>query len=74
VKDYVLLIDDGSLRVYDLSTTKVVKAIRGLAGEISSLVCIKRPGSELRDVWLACGKNVSWSKSWYHSLTHSPSL
>ncbi|KAF5386665.1 hypothetical protein D9615_001565 [Tricholomella constricta] len=50
--------DDGSLRVYDLSTFKVIKAARGLGAEVSSLVCVKRSGSELRDVWLASGRRV----------------
>lgn len=52
------LLDDGSVRVYDLSSFKVVKAIRGLGAEVSSIVCFKRPGSELRDAWLGCGKRV----------------
>ncbi|CAK5277388.1 unnamed protein product [Mycena citricolor] len=47
--------DDGSLRVYDLSSSKVVRAVHGLGEEISSLACLKRAGSELRDVWLALG-------------------
>ncbi|KAG6910284.1 hypothetical protein DXG01_011681 [Tephrocybe rancida] len=50
--------DDGSLRVYDLSSFKVIKAVRGLGEEISSLVCVKRTGSELRDVWLASGRRI----------------
>lgn len=51
-------VDDGSLRVYDLSTNKVSKAIRGLSGEVSSIICVKRPGSELRDAWVAHGRMV----------------
>ena len=54
----ILEIDDGSLRVYDLSTNKVSKAIRGLSGEVSSVICVKRPGSELRDAWIAHGRMV----------------
>ncbi|KAF7363588.1 WD repeat-containing protein 53 [Mycena sanguinolenta] len=50
--------DDGSLRVYDLSSVKVCKAIRGLPSEISSVCCFKRPGSHFRDVWLACGRQA----------------
>lgn len=49
---------DGSLRVYDLSSLKVIKAVRGLGAEVSSIVCVKRTGSELRDAWLACGSRV----------------
>ncbi|KAF5330756.1 hypothetical protein D9619_005325 [Psilocybe cf. subviscida] len=51
--------DDGSLRVYDLSSYKVIKAIRGIGDEVSSIVCIKRPGSELRDAIVAHGQKVS---------------
>ncbi|EAU88879.1 hypothetical protein CC1G_12650 [Coprinopsis cinerea okayama7 len=50
---------DGSLRVYDLSSCKVIKAIRGLEGEVSSIICMKRPGSELRDAWVAHGHRIS---------------
>ncbi|KAE9409457.1 hypothetical protein BT96DRAFT_806325, partial [Gymnopus androsaceus JB14] len=50
--------DDGTLRVYDLSSFKVLKAIRGLQNEISSIACFKRPGSELRDAWIACGNHA----------------
>ncbi|KAJ6630598.1 WD40-repeat-containing domain protein [Mycena sp. CBHHK59/15] len=50
--------DDGSLRVYDLSSFKVCRAVSGLSTEISSVVCFKRPGSDLRDVWLACGRKA----------------
>lgn len=52
------ILDDGILRVYDLSSFKVLKAIRGLKNEVSSIACFKRPGSELRDAWIACGSNV----------------
>lgn len=44
--------------MYDLSSFKVLKAIRGLGAEVSSIICVKRPGSELRDAWLACGTRV----------------
>ncbi|KAK0490864.1 hypothetical protein IW261DRAFT_1547159 [Armillaria novae-zelandiae] len=50
--------DDGTLRVYDLSTFKVLKAVRGLGSEVSSIVCVKRPSSDLRDAWVACGTQV----------------
>ena len=50
--------DDGSLRVYDLSSFKVLKAIRGLGADVSSVICVKRPGSELRDAWIAHGQKV----------------
>ncbi|KAJ3509300.1 hypothetical protein NLJ89_g5297 [Agrocybe chaxingu] len=51
--------DDGSLRVYDLSSFKVLKAIRGLGSEVSSVVCMKRAGSEMRDAWVAHGRKIS---------------
>ncbi|KAF8163623.1 WD40-repeat-containing domain protein [Crassisporium funariophilum] len=51
--------DDGSLRLYDLSSLKVLKAVRGLGGEVSSIICVKRAGSELRDTWIAHGKKIS---------------
>ena len=44
--------------MYDVSSFKVMKAIRGLGAEVSSIVCMKRPGSELRDAWLAHGSKV----------------
>ncbi|KAF9479303.1 WD40 repeat-like protein [Pholiota conissans] len=51
--------DDGSFRVYDLSSYKVIKAVRALGAEVSSIVCVKKPGSELRDAWIAHGQKVS---------------
>ncbi|PPQ63258.1 hypothetical protein CVT24_006783 [Panaeolus cyanescens] len=51
--------DDGSLRVYDLSSYKVLKAIKGVGSEISSIICTKRPGTELRDAWIAHGHQIS---------------
>ncbi|KDR73652.1 hypothetical protein GALMADRAFT_280791 [Galerina marginata CBS 339.88] len=51
--------DDGSLRVYDLSSFKVLKAVRGLGAEVSSIVCMKKAGSDLRDAWIAHGKQIS---------------
>jgi len=50
--------DDGILRVYDLSSFKVLKAVRGLGAEVSSIICVKRSGSELRDAWVGCGKRI----------------
>ncbi|KAF9532220.1 WD40-repeat-containing domain protein [Crepidotus variabilis] len=50
---------DATLRVYDMSTLKVLKGICGLEGEVSSIVCLKRPGSDLRDAWIAHGQKVS---------------
>ncbi|KAF8634084.1 hypothetical protein AX15_001086 [Amanita polypyramis BW_CC] len=50
--------DDGVLRVYDLSTFKVVKAVKNLGSEIPSIVCVKRRGSDLRDAWIASGTKI----------------
>jgi hypothetical protein len=47
---------DGSLRLYQLPDTKVVKAIRGSGSEISS-VTVMMPNSS--DIWVACGGLVS---------------
>ncbi|GLB34660.1 putative WD40 repeats [Lyophyllum shimeji] len=49
---------DGSLRVYDLSSFKVIKAVRGLGAEVSSVACVKRAGSDLPDAWVACGSRI----------------
>lgn len=58
--------DDGSLRVYDLSTFKTIKAVRGLGAEVSSIICVKRAGSELRDAWLAHGSKVCLNSLSHH--------
>ncbi|KAF8831115.1 hypothetical protein HHX47_DHR1000080 [Lentinula edodes] len=56
--------DDGTLRVYDLSSFKVLKAVRGLKNEVSSIACFKRSGSEFRDAWVACGNQVQVLQSY----------
>ncbi|KAG1729018.1 WD40-repeat-containing domain protein [Suillus lakei] len=43
--------DDGSVRVYNQETLKVVKAIRGL-GEVSSVVCMSHNAGGLGDIWV----------------------
>jgi hypothetical protein len=50
--------DDGSLRVYGQSSLKVLKAVRGLGSEISSVVPVNTTQKEIGDVWLACGQCV----------------
>ncbi|KAF9053919.1 WD40 repeat-like protein [Hymenopellis radicata] len=51
--------DDGTLRVYSLSGQRnVLKAVRGLGSEVSSIACIPGAGSKIPDVWLACGIRV----------------
>lgn len=51
-------IDNGDLRVYDLSSFKVLRAVKGNGNMISSIVCVKRSGSDFRDAWVASGKQV----------------
>ncbi|KAK7467336.1 hypothetical protein VKT23_004393 [Stygiomarasmius scandens] len=65
--------DDGTLRLYDMSSFKVLKAIRGLGGEVTSIACLKRPGSEYRDVWLACGQEAFHFKMDTSVMIMSPS-
>ncbi|KAF5358150.1 hypothetical protein D9756_001310 [Leucocoprinus leucothites] len=50
--------DNGDLRVYDLSSFKVLRAVKGNGSMVSSIVCVKRPGSEFRDAWIASGKQI----------------
>ncbi|KAI0256653.1 WD40-repeat-containing domain protein [Lactifluus subvellereus] len=47
--------EDGSLRLYRPPDTKVVKAIRGLSSEVSSITAMM-PNSS--DIWVACGSSV----------------
>ncbi|KAG1895675.1 WD40-repeat-containing domain protein [Suillus fuscotomentosus] len=50
--------DDGSVRVYNQETLKVVKAIRGL-GEVSSVVCMAYySASGLGDIWVASNRHA----------------
>ncbi|KAI6022720.1 WD40 repeat-like protein [Pisolithus marmoratus] len=49
--------DDGSVRIYDLSTFKVVKAIRGLAS-VSSVAWQPQNASHPGCLWLASGRSV----------------
>ncbi|KAG0696916.1 WD40-repeat-containing domain protein [Suillus ampliporus] len=50
--------DDGSVRVYNQETLKVVKAIRGL-GEVSSVVCrISHNAGGLGDIWVASDRHA----------------
>jgi hypothetical protein len=50
--------DDGSLRVYQAHSNKVLKAIRGFRQDISSVVSCKPKGLGIGDVWLASGRQV----------------
>ncbi|KAG1771885.1 hypothetical protein EV702DRAFT_634015 [Suillus placidus] len=49
--------DDGSVRVYNQETLKVVKAIRGL-GEVSSVVCMSHTAGGLGDMWVASNRHA----------------
>ncbi|KAI6099904.1 WD40-repeat-containing domain protein [Pisolithus croceorrhizus] len=49
--------DDGSVRVYDLSSFKVTKAIRGLAS-VSSVSWQSQSASQRDCLWLASGRSV----------------
>ncbi|KAG2038776.1 hypothetical protein BDR03DRAFT_1009517 [Suillus americanus] len=49
--------DDGSVRVYNQETLKVVKSIRGL-GEASSVVCMLHNAGGLGDMWVASNRHA----------------
>ncbi|KAG1810958.1 WD40-repeat-containing domain protein [Suillus subaureus] len=49
--------DDGSVRVYNQETLKVVKAIRSL-GEVSSVVCMSHNAGGLGDIWVASNRHA----------------
>jgi hypothetical protein len=51
--------DDGSLRFYCPPDTKVVRAIRGLDSEVSSVTTITPNNGGFGHVWVACGSSVS---------------
>ena len=51
--------DDGSIRLYRLPDTKVVKAIRGLGSEVSSITAMAPKSGGFGDMWVACGSSVS---------------
>ena len=54
--------DDGSLRLYFPPDTKVVRAIRGLDSEVSSVIPITPNNGGFGHVWVACGSSVSVDK------------
>jgi len=52
--------DDGSLRLYHPPDTKVVKAIRALNSEISSVIAVAPNSTDgCGHIWVACGSSVS---------------
>ncbi|KII88293.1 hypothetical protein PLICRDRAFT_618934 [Plicaturopsis crispa FD-325 SS-3] len=48
--------EDGSLRLYDISSPKVSKAIRGLGSEVSSAIFSSK--KDCPEVWVACGRKI----------------
>lgn len=50
--------DDGSVRVYNLPSTRVFKAINNLGSDVSSLVTVSRQGAGTEELWLSCGPKV----------------
>lgn len=59
------LLDDGSVRLYDLPATSVIRAIRGLgskdASEVSSTRWTNSSTGGLGRLWVACGSRVGVS-------------
>jgi hypothetical protein len=50
---------DGSIRLFDLPGTTVVRALRGLKDEVASIVSASTPKKNgTRQVWAACGNEV----------------
>ncbi|KAI0005990.1 WD40-repeat-containing domain protein [Russula compacta] len=54
-QELILGSDDGSLRLYRLPDTKVVRAIRGLDSEVSSVTAITPNTNGFGYIWVACG-------------------
>ncbi|KIY63057.1 WD40 repeat-like protein [Cylindrobasidium torrendii FP15055 ss-10] len=53
--------EDGSVRVYTLDgSSKVLKAIRKLGDEVSSIACAKSTPGVIPAIWVACGKSVHY--------------
>ncbi|KAN0123897.1 WD40-repeat-containing domain protein [Russula decolorans] len=50
--------DDGSLRLYCPPDTTVVRAIRGLDSEVSSVISVTPNNGGFGHVWVACGSSV----------------
>lgn len=56
-------LDDGSVRLYNLPSTTVTRAIRGLGSEISSIEWATSPQNDRGDIWIACGNKVNAAKT-----------
>jgi WD40 repeat protein len=51
--------EDGSVRIYRLPLSRVVKAIHKLGSEVSSAAfASRRPDQVLDEIWVACGADV----------------
>lgn len=50
--------DNGSLRLYNLPETKVIKAVRGLGSDVSSVAWAHPPGTEIGNVLVAVGQKI----------------
>lgn len=49
---------DGSVRVYDSTSLKVLKAIQGLGDEVASIVCCSKPDQVLDHIFISVGCRV----------------
>lgn len=49
---------DGSVRVYDSTSLKVLKAIQGLGDEVASIVCCPKPDQVLDNIYISVGCRV----------------
>ncbi len=58
IRVLTIVTGDGSVRVYDSTSLKVVKAIQGLADEVASIVCCSRPDQALDNIFISVGCRV----------------
>ncbi|KAF9500508.1 WD40 repeat-like protein [Pleurotus eryngii] len=49
---------DGSVRVYDSTSLKVLKAIQGLGDEVASIVCCPKPDQVLDNIFISVGCRI----------------
>lgn len=55
----ITVADDGCVRLYQSESPKVSKAIRGLGGEVGSVIFAPRSGKNDSAVWLSVQHKVS---------------
>lgn len=60
--DASFVIDDGSLRLYNLPETKVHRTVRGLGSDVSSIVWVHPKGTEIGNILAAAGQKVSTNR------------